>query len=155
VQNYPLKDQVGAIRPETRDVIKKLACQGVSTERISEVIKIVADGLGIQVVGSVSARSVARIMLEGLVEARMQVAHELAETSCKSFFLKSGRIYSLIYCSQHGPFVATVQQSKTSSMRRSRSTCGSLYIRTVPLIAMSLKQICAHPFSELLAYIKL
>ncbi|KAJ1300457.1 hypothetical protein OPQ81_005272 [Rhizoctonia solani] len=74
---YLLKDSAGVIKPETRDMIRKLACEGVSTERASEVINIVAEGLGIDVIGTVSARSVARIMFEGLIAARMQLAHEL------------------------------------------------------------------------------
>ncbi|KAJ1306058.1 hypothetical protein OPQ81_010771 [Rhizoctonia solani] len=56
---YLLKDSAGVIKPETRDMIQKLACEGVSTERASEVINIVAEGLGIDVIGT------------------MQLAHEL------------------------------------------------------------------------------
>ncbi|KAF8597131.1 hypothetical protein BDV93DRAFT_513596 [Ceratobasidium sp. AG-I] len=81
VHEYHLKGPARVISPETRDMIRKLACQGVSTERISEVINIVAEGLGTRVVGSVSARSTAQIMLEGLVQARMQVAPELGRTN--------------------------------------------------------------------------
>ncbi|KAG9122101.1 hypothetical protein FRC07_001662 [Ceratobasidium sp. 392] len=50
-------------------------------EHISDVIKVVAEGLGIQIEGSVSARSVARVMLEGLIQARMQVGHELNQAN--------------------------------------------------------------------------
>ncbi|KAF8598347.1 hypothetical protein BDV93DRAFT_512561 [Ceratobasidium sp. AG-I] len=74
---YHLKGSAGVIRPEIRDMMRKLACQGVSTEQMSEVINIVAEGLGMRVVGSVSAR----IMLEGLVQARIQVAQELNITN--------------------------------------------------------------------------
>lgn len=83
VHEYHLKGPAGVIRPEARDMIRKLACHGVSTERMSEVISIVAEGLGMRVIGSVSARSVARFMLEGLVQARIQVAQELSETNCR------------------------------------------------------------------------
>ncbi|KAF8594292.1 hypothetical protein BDV93DRAFT_459295 [Ceratobasidium sp. AG-I] len=74
---YHLKDRTGAIRPEVRDMLRKLACEGVSTERASDIISIIASGSGVEIVGSVSARTVSRVMLEGLVQARMQVAHEL------------------------------------------------------------------------------
>lgn len=59
VHEYHLKGPAGVIHPETRDMIRKLACQGVSTERISEVINIVAEGMGTRIIGSVSARSIA------------------------------------------------------------------------------------------------
>ncbi|KAG8709460.1 hypothetical protein FRC09_000664 [Ceratobasidium sp. 395] len=84
---YSLKDKKGVIRPEIRDMLRQLACKGVTTEHISGIINIIANGLGIQVVGLVSARSVAQIMLEGLIQARMQVAHELdkADSNQKRF----------------------------------------------------------------------
>ncbi|EUC65941.1 hypothetical protein RSOL_503290 [Rhizoctonia solani AG-3 Rhs1AP] len=76
---YPLKNSIGIIKPEVRDMLRKLACEGVATERASEVIDIVAEGLGIYIEGTISARSVARIMFEGLITARMQIAHELMQ----------------------------------------------------------------------------
>ncbi|CUA67556.1 Eukaryotic translation initiation factor 3 subunit A [Rhizoctonia solani] len=77
IRRYNLKEDAGMIRSEVRDMIRKLACQGVSAERITEIVKIVGIALGVEVVGSVSAHSVARIMLEGLVQAQMQIAQEL------------------------------------------------------------------------------
>ncbi|CAE6466943.1 unnamed protein product [Rhizoctonia solani] len=76
---YHLKNSMGVIKPEVRDMLRKLACEGVSTERASDVINIVAEGLGVDIEGTVSAHSVARIMFEGLVTARMQIAHELMQ----------------------------------------------------------------------------
>ncbi|KAJ1309800.1 hypothetical protein OPQ81_006565 [Rhizoctonia solani] len=78
---FRLKGQGGVIRPEIRDMLRKLACQGVSTERASRIIDIVADGLGVKVLDKISARSVGRIMLEGLVQACMQLAQELLEAN--------------------------------------------------------------------------
>ncbi|EUC58491.1 hypothetical protein RSOL_260260 [Rhizoctonia solani AG-3 Rhs1AP] len=77
----------GIIRPEVRDMIRKLACQGVSTHHVTNVIDIVAEGLGVVVVGSISARSVARIMLEGLIQARIQLAYELSQANSISICL--------------------------------------------------------------------
>ncbi|KAG8705918.1 hypothetical protein FRC09_002694 [Ceratobasidium sp. 395] len=79
LQTYQLKNKSGVIQPEVRDMIRKLVCKGVSTEQILDIINIVAEALGISISGSVSARSVARVMLEGLVQARMQIGHELSQ----------------------------------------------------------------------------
>ncbi|KAG8724746.1 hypothetical protein FRC09_014811 [Ceratobasidium sp. 395] len=78
---YSLKDNGGAIRPEVRNILRELACKGVGTEHALDIIGIIAEGLGITVTGSVSARSIARIMLEGLVQARMQIASELDQAN--------------------------------------------------------------------------
>ncbi|KDN38969.1 hypothetical protein RSAG8_09126, partial [Rhizoctonia solani AG-8 WAC10335] len=86
VPQFYLKHK-GIIRPEVRDMIRKLACQGVSTHHVAEVIDIVAEGLGVVVVGSISARSVARIMLEGLIQARIQLAYELSQANSISICL--------------------------------------------------------------------
>ncbi|KEP45955.1 hypothetical protein V565_228100 [Rhizoctonia solani 123E] len=78
---YSLKSSSGIIHPEVRNMLRRLTCQGVSTEHASEIINIVAEGLGINIMGSVSARSVARIMLEGLIQARMQVGYDLGQST--------------------------------------------------------------------------
>ncbi|KAJ1309410.1 hypothetical protein OPQ81_006187 [Rhizoctonia solani] len=75
--HYNLKEDAGVIRSEVRVMIRKLACQGVSTKRMTEIIKIVGEALGIEVIGSISRHSIARIMLEGLVQAQMQIAQEI------------------------------------------------------------------------------
>jgi chromosome segregation ATPase len=83
IQTYRLRDKTGVIQPEVRDMLRKLTCQGVAAENVLDVINIVAEALGIQIVGSVSARSVARAMLEGLVQARMQLGHEISQAHRK------------------------------------------------------------------------
>lgn len=82
-QRFHLKDQAGVIRPEVRDMLRNLACEGVSIKRASNIINIIANGLGVDISGSISARTVSRVMLEGLVQAQMQVAHELDSASCE------------------------------------------------------------------------
>ncbi|KAH7343194.1 hypothetical protein B0J17DRAFT_703144 [Rhizoctonia solani] len=82
--NYNLKEDAGVIRLEVRDMIRKLACQGVSTKRVTEIIRIVGETLGMEIIGLVSAHSVARIMLEGLVQAQMQIAQELNQANCEN-----------------------------------------------------------------------
>ncbi|KDN34721.1 hypothetical protein RSAG8_12195, partial [Rhizoctonia solani AG-8 WAC10335] len=53
----------------------------MSTEQITKIIKIVGDTLGVEVIGSISAHSIARILLEGLVKAQMQIAQELSQAN--------------------------------------------------------------------------
>lgn len=89
VRYYNLKEDAGVIRSEVRIMIRKLACQGVSTKRVTEIIKTVGETLGVEVIGSISGHSVARIMLEGLVQAQMQIAQELNRADCELMFLNS------------------------------------------------------------------
>lgn len=76
-------------------MLRKLACEGVANERAVNIVHIVAECLGVKIIGSVSARSIPRIMLEGLVQARMQVAYELNLANCK-FIIQVDTIKLLI-----------------------------------------------------------
>ncbi|KAG8682656.1 hypothetical protein FRC11_014589, partial [Ceratobasidium sp. 423] len=78
VQEYYLKDS-GIIQPVVRDMLRKLACKGIVTERINNGTNIVAESLGVGIIGTISTRSVGRVMYEGLVQATMQIAHELQQ----------------------------------------------------------------------------
>ncbi|KAF8600382.1 hypothetical protein BDV93DRAFT_559361 [Ceratobasidium sp. AG-I] len=77
-----LKDAHGAFLPEVRDLVRQLASEQVSTTRIGPVIRYVAQAFGLEVVDSLSARSVSRIMLEGLLQSKIQIAMEINNTSC-------------------------------------------------------------------------
>ena len=77
-----LKDSHGAFLPEVRDLVRQLASEQVSTTRIGPVISYVAKAFGMVVVDSLSARSVSRIMLEGLLQSKIQIAMEIKNTSC-------------------------------------------------------------------------
>lgn len=74
---FSLKTRSGTIKPAVRDMLRKLMCEGVSTEQALDIIKIIADCLEVRIIGSISPRAVSLIMLEGLVKSKMQVAHEL------------------------------------------------------------------------------
>ncbi|KAF8596580.1 hypothetical protein BDV93DRAFT_514073 [Ceratobasidium sp. AG-I] len=78
-----LKDAHGAFLPEVRDLVRQLASEQVSTTRIGPVIRYVAQAFGLEVVDSLSARSVSRIMLEGLLQSKIQIAMEINNTSSK------------------------------------------------------------------------
>ncbi|KAG9127623.1 hypothetical protein FRC07_011506 [Ceratobasidium sp. 392] len=76
-----LKDTRGIIKPEVRNLLRKLASQQVATERMVEVICCVAKSFGVSVGDSVSTRSISRIVLEGLIQAQMQIAFEISNTT--------------------------------------------------------------------------
>lgn len=64
-------------------MLRELACEGVGTERMQAVMETVSKALGVAVAGSFSPRSVSRIILEGLIEAKMQVAYEISQVDCR------------------------------------------------------------------------
>ncbi|KAG8738406.1 hypothetical protein FRC12_016768 [Ceratobasidium sp. 428] len=83
LQNQPeptvfnIKNSTGTIHPEVRVMLRKLAGENVATERMGAIVDAIATALGITVVGTFSARSVSRIILEGLVEAQLQITSEI------------------------------------------------------------------------------
>ncbi|CUA77938.1 hypothetical protein RSOLAG22IIIB_12921 [Rhizoctonia solani] len=58
-------------------MLRQLVCEGVSIEHIQKVIDACARGFGIDIDGKISTRSVGRIMKEGFIKAKMQVAYDL------------------------------------------------------------------------------
>lgn len=79
---YPLtlKNSAGTIRTEVRGLVQQLTADGVSTEHMQSVIKHTLDTFGFSLADSISARSVSRIVLEGLLQSEIQIAHELSQT---------------------------------------------------------------------------
>lgn len=83
VQHLNLKDSAGVILPEVRDLVRELTVDGVSTKHVSAVISHVLGTFGISLDDSISARSVSRIVLEGLLQSEIQIAHEINEVECE------------------------------------------------------------------------
>lgn len=73
----------GAIRPKVRNLICQLGSLGVSTKVISEVISDVTSVFGLGITDEISECSVGRIILEGLVIAKMQIGFKLSLTKGK------------------------------------------------------------------------
>ncbi|KAI0352435.1 hypothetical protein OH77DRAFT_1460105 [Trametes cingulata] len=69
----------GVITDITRHMIRELVRLNVPVSSVAEVILVVAEAMGMQVDGSVHRRSVSRIVLEGLVAAKIQIAKEAGE----------------------------------------------------------------------------
>ncbi|KAF8594924.1 hypothetical protein BDV93DRAFT_564910 [Ceratobasidium sp. AG-I] len=82
-QEMRLKDQHGAIRPIIRDLVRKLIADNhVGTEHISSVITNVTAAFNVVITDTISARSVSRIVLEGLIQAKIQLAYEMNRAEC-------------------------------------------------------------------------
>jgi chromosome segregation ATPase len=84
---FSIKDHVGTICPRARTLLRQLASQGVATQRMGTVIEAVSNAMGTAIEGSFSPRSASRIILEGLIEAKMQVACEIGQVERESFRL--------------------------------------------------------------------
>ncbi|KAA1466166.1 hypothetical protein DENSPDRAFT_768715 [Dentipellis sp. KUC8613] len=69
--------QKGIITPETRALIRTLVQLNVPFENILDVIKRVCSVAGIQVVGKFDRHSVRRVVKEGGIFARLQIAQEV------------------------------------------------------------------------------
>lgn len=82
-QEMKLKDKQGSIRPVIRDLVRKLIAENhVGTEHISSIITNVTAAFNIIIVDTISARSVSRIVLEGLIQAKIQLAYEMNRAEC-------------------------------------------------------------------------
>ncbi|KAF9478411.1 hypothetical protein BDN70DRAFT_767364, partial [Pholiota conissans] len=71
-----LKDK-GVVSDSCRAMIRDLGAMNIPEEKTCNVIKTVAKGLGLQVVDTVSARTVGRIMKEGGLASTIQLVSEI------------------------------------------------------------------------------
>ncbi|KAI0367582.1 hypothetical protein BV20DRAFT_949876 [Pilatotrama ljubarskyi] len=76
VTAFHLKEN-GVISERARHMIRELVKLNVPVNNVSDVILAVAEAMGMDVQGSVHKRSVSRIVLEGLVAAKIQIVSEL------------------------------------------------------------------------------
>lgn len=93
----------GKYTEETRNLIRLLVKAGCGRDYITEVITAVLKTAGITVVGSISRRTVSRVILEGYYAACIQIGYEMQEAegmycsqyknSCK-MFINSFRPYN-------------------------------------------------------------
>lgn len=70
----------GIISESSRDIIRELIKLGVPVDHVDAVLQAIAESLGIVIKDHVSARSVSRIILEGGVAAKLQLAHMIINT---------------------------------------------------------------------------
>ncbi|KAF8593998.1 hypothetical protein BDV93DRAFT_581513 [Ceratobasidium sp. AG-I] len=129
VKPFQLKDHTGAVLPQIRTVVRQLACQGVANERVISIIYAVAHGLGVHVAGSISARTVSRVVGEGLVQARMQLGAELNEvkylsicgdgTTIKNQQHESKALFLPLHIAKHQQHTPTSEFPKIQPVLRS------------------------------------
>lgn len=72
---FHLKEK-GVITESACHMIRELVILNVPVNNISSVILVVAEAMGMDVNGSLHKRSVGRIVLEGLVAAKIQIVDE-------------------------------------------------------------------------------
>lgn len=72
----------GAISESCREMVRELVKCGVPVDNVNDVIHIVCEGFGFEVPDGISPRSVSRIVLEGGIAAKMQLAHRILTAQC-------------------------------------------------------------------------
>lgn len=73
---HPLKEN-GFFTEDTRMMTRELVKLGVPMEQVSNTVEAVAKGVGVNVKGHISTRSVGRVTLEGGLTAQLQLVHEI------------------------------------------------------------------------------
>ncbi|KIJ29200.1 hypothetical protein M422DRAFT_188816 [Sphaerobolus stellatus SS14] len=63
----------GIITNDVRALIRDLVANGVTPERVFPVLKLVTDACGVEIAGSISARTVSRVVIEGGIADDLQV----------------------------------------------------------------------------------
>ncbi|THH04966.1 hypothetical protein EW146_g10032 [Bondarzewia mesenterica] len=97
---YQLKEK-GVISDASREMVRDLVGLGVPYEKVSATITTVMAAAGISVEGSVSARSVSRIIREAVVLSHMQIGHELHKINAFTISGDGTTHKKLNYESQH------------------------------------------------------
>ncbi|THH17058.1 hypothetical protein EUX98_g9199 [Antrodiella citrinella] len=89
-----LKGKGGIIPENSRAMIRDMVAAGVPATAVNGTIHVIAKHQGLNVVGSVSPRSVSRNVLEGGVASEIQVAEELnkAEGMCTYYDVPDERV---------------------------------------------------------------
>lgn len=72
---HNMKDK-GVFTEDTRETVRELVELGVPVEKVGRAFEAVAKGVGKKVVGSIDPRSVSRIVTEGGIASKMQLAEE-------------------------------------------------------------------------------
>ncbi len=91
----------GIFTQETRNLVRLLSQSGCSANRINEIISAVFNTVGITMVGSISRRSVARIIREGYFAAQIQLGHEMKTAESMTFSADGTGHRSINYNSRH------------------------------------------------------
>ncbi|KAJ7758800.1 hypothetical protein DFH07DRAFT_940215 [Mycena maculata] len=127
-QSIQIKDHGGIISLPIRTMVRDLVSNGKVTEgNIDAVVKRVARALDVDVVGSISRRSAARITGEGGLAAKIQLVHELERTQN---FAASGDGSSFKNIPHEGKHILLETPSYTSLPANSHPNLRFLGLRT-------------------------
>ncbi|RDX39560.1 hypothetical protein OH76DRAFT_1523256 [Lentinus brumalis] len=88
-----LKARGGVIPEPVRDLVRELVALGLKVDQVQTAILAVAATVGISVEGSISARSISRIMSEAYVAEQMQIAegiHTTKDYLSRNIYLNDG-----------------------------------------------------------------
>lgn len=73
----------GEISEKWRDIIREFVKLGMPAEHIGDALLAAAKGFGVSIGDWVSAWSISRIILEGGIAAKLQLAHEMINNDGK------------------------------------------------------------------------
>jgi len=79
--------QKGVITEGTHTLIRELVANGVTPQHIDPIIKLVTCTYGVEISGSIDARSVRRIILEGGVADDLHVVENIRDAAGRYFLL--------------------------------------------------------------------
>ena len=91
----------GIFKEETRNLVRLLSQSGCSANCINDIISAVLNTVGITMVGSISRRSVARIIREGYFAAQIQLGHEMKMAESMTVSADGTGHRSINYNSRH------------------------------------------------------
>jgi len=114
----------GIFTQETRNLVRLLSQSGCSANRINEIISAVLNTVGITMIGSVSRRSVARIIREGYFAAQIQLGHEMKMAESMTFSADGTGHRSINYNSRHAHMLVEDYESSGSGKIRATRFLG-------------------------------
>src|SRR6266511_1046598 len=128
----------GIFKEETRNLVQLLSQSGCSANRINDIISAVLNTVGITMVGSISRRSVARIIREGYFAAQIQLGHEMKMAESMTVSADGTGHRSINYNSRHVHMLVEDYESSDSGI-----TCATRFLGIKPSCNGSSKEAIA------------
>jgi len=72
--------EIGVVPDATRGLVRDLVKKGIPTTHVREAIETVAEHFAVSIEGSISDRTISRIILEGGVAAKLQLTEEIRQS---------------------------------------------------------------------------
>lgn len=116
---YALKDLNGIVPDATRSYVQDLVGRGIAVDSVYDTIVTSASHLGVAIHGSISTRTISRIVLEGGKAAKAKLASELATTSGIQVSHPSCLVHTINFVNQLLPLVAMARLTAILNMNQS------------------------------------